>query len=176
MIYVLDANIFLTPARAMMTMEHCPGFWEWLRELSEQGTVRTTTRVRGECQTPAFVPEWMDATPSLIANDGDAADVVVAYGGLMEWAAERAGYLADKRQVAFDDFATGVDAWLVAYAMALTARGEKAAVVTAEVSDRRCTTKIKIPDVCSDHGVTCLAWLDFFRTARPAPRFCWAQA
>lgn len=173
MIYVLDANVFLTPANAEMTMEHCPGYWDWLRALSDQGTVRTTPRIRGECKNPAFVPEWMDDTTSLVPTDAETDDVVAAYATLQAWAGSRTGYLSDKRQVAFDEFANGADAWLIAYAMALTARGSKATVVTSETSEPARKSRLKIPDVCAEHGVPCMPWLTFYRAASPAPRFCW---
>ena len=84
----------------------------------------------------------------------DDVDVITAYRDMMEWAQRQSRFTSAARS----GFASGADAWLVAYAKA-----KHCVVVTHETRDPRCKVRVKIPDVCDAFGVPYTNTFDMLR-------------
>ena len=50
MAYLLDSNVFMSASNLHCSFDSCPGFWDWLIESHEAGTVFSVQEVEGEIQ------------------------------------------------------------------------------------------------------------------------------
>lgn len=146
MAYLLDSNVFMEAQDRYYGRDFCPAYWDWLVQEFRKGNLFSIEPVYLELvvgQGP--VAAWAkDAKKLGFFRELEAHDHVNT-GEVLSWA-EAQGF----ERVGIDDFASGADPFLIAYAWT---RG--LVLVTHEVTANSSRRKIKIPDVCPKFGIKC---------------------
>lgn len=142
--YILDANVFIEAKRRYYAFNLCPGFWDSLLHHNSMGNLESIDYVKKELlEGKDDLATWSKKIPSLFAST-DNKFVLTDYGAIIQWTQSQEHF----RDAAKSEFASGVDAWVVAYAKA-----NNATVVTQEVSAPKSRKDIKIPDVCNHFDI-----------------------
>lgn len=152
MTYVLDANIFIQSNRAHYGLDFVPAFWDWLDKSFAAGNVCSIQKVGSEIAAGGDdLSTWAAGRAGLFLPI-DAA-CATSLRSVATWA--NAGHFTP---AAVAEFLSAADYELVAYASA-----HNLTVVTMEKSEPLRRNKIKIPDACSAHGVSCVSPWDMLR-------------
>lgn len=155
MIHLLDSNAFMEAARHYYSFDLAPGFWNWLESPSLRGSLASVEAVRDEILNGhGDLVTWARRLPGEFW-ESDTPDSLNNAGSLVQWAREPE---RPYNQAAVAEFAGSADLRLIALAMQLGGR-----VVTREVSQPRAKKKVKIPDVCSAFGVSCVSPFEAYR-------------
>jgi hypothetical protein len=142
MAYLLDANVFIEAHLRYYGMDLCPGFWQWLEEAHELGTVITLDKVREELMKKEDeLSAWAKDSPDRYFTELDDG-TTQSLGEVSVWAVSQ-----DFNQAAVSDFLSKADYFLVAYAKA---HGHS--IVTWE-KHKATKSKIKIPTACDALGL-----------------------
>ena len=145
-VYVLDANMFIEAAQRYYAFDLAPGFWQALLDHARDGRIQSIDRVKDEIeQGDDELKDWVKSDSHQWFASTDQADVIEAYRAIMGWILSSSQFL----EAAKAEFARGADGWLVAYAMA-----KGYVVVTHEQYSRDVKSRIPIPNVCQEFGVT----------------------
>lgn len=151
--YLLDTNAFLTPASTYYAFDICGGYWDWLLAAAQRREVASIDRVKRELrEKDDQVRHWIDYH----ANDLFQSETTETGRNMTDvaiWSAS-GSYTA----AATAEFLNKADAFLIAHAM-----GGGHEVVTLEASAPAAISKIKIPDACSAHGITCISPYELLR-------------
>jgi hypothetical protein len=142
-IYLLDSDVFIAAKNTYYAFDICPGFWAAVLREHANGRVFSVNRVRGELLTGSKeedLVQWVsNQVPSTFFKNVDEGPVSAMYAQIMLWSQRHTRY----SDAAKAKFATGADAWLVAYA-----KVHGAIVVTNEQPAPDSKREIKLPDVC----------------------------
>jgi hypothetical protein len=154
MTYVLDANVFIQAARRHYAFDLAPGFWEGLDHFASERRVCSIDRVDDELRD-ADLREWIDGGGF---RDGFASTNSTAmastYGRIMGWVHSQTQFTDSAKE----EFASGADGWLIAYAKLM-----KMTVVTHEILRPDVKRKVPIPNVCQAFSVI---YIDTFAMLR----------
>ena len=146
--YLVDSDVFITAKNLYYAFDICPGFWKSVVHHHRAGRVFSIDRVRSELlagHKTEDLTRWVrNDIPNSFFIQVDTDVVVRAYTDIMMWAQRHPRFF----DIAKAKFATGADAWLVAYA-----RAHSSTVVTNEQSASESRREIKLPDVCDQFGV-----------------------
>lgn len=152
MLYLLDANVLITAHSLYYPVDAVPEFWEWLAHNADAGNLKmpieTFEEVRDGSNNQerdllfAWVQDTSNRTAILFPEEVDP-DLVQRV--LNQYGPD----LTDEEIEVI-----GRDPFLIAYALASPA--ERCVVTTETSSPRKQRQNRKIPDVCTDLGVTCL--------------------
>lgn len=146
-VYVLDANVFIEAAKRYYAFDIAPGFWRALLEHADAGTVNSIDRVRGELlKGNDQLAEWARSECDGWFASTDEGSVVDVFPGIMSWVNEQAQFT----DAAKEEFASGVDGWLIAHAKA-----NGFVVVTHEQFNPNIQRKVPMPNVCRAVKVDC---------------------
>lgn len=107
------------------------------------GNLESIDRVGGEFSEGDDLDAWKKQATGFFAPTNNAL-ILTAYGEINQWAQSQSRFT----DAAKSEFASGVDAWVIAYAKA-----NNATVVTHEVPAPKSRKRIKIPDVCKHFNV-----------------------
>ena len=161
----MDSDSFIQSQNIYYGFDFCPGFWEWLAHKKNKGIVCSIERVRQELlrfESDDLVQEWAKKRDASFFLPDDTEAVVAAFTEMVLWANSTRGSLY--RSSAVDEFLGSTDIWLIAYA-----KFYGFVVVTQESYSgspaQRSVKKIKIPDVCAIHKITCINIHDFLRNS-----------
>lgn len=147
--YIVDSNVFITAKNLYYPFDICPGFWESIIRRHQQGRVYSIDRVRSELlagrETEDLVQWVKNHLPAGFFLDTSGGEVTSAYGDIM-LRVQRSAQFFDNAKA---QFATGADGWLVAYA-----RVHDAIVVTTEQPSPEAKSRVPLPNVCEEFGVT----------------------
>ena len=160
--YILDANVFLEAYKRYYAFDLCPGFWRSIEHYGAQGVLASIDRVRDELQEGEAMDRWKSQAPKPLFLPTDTADIVAAYGEVIQWAQQQTRFTDAAKTL----FAQGVDAWLIA-----CARAENLTMITHEQSAPKSKSSVKIPDVCKAFGITCRNTFDMLRALRISYRW-----
>lgn len=159
--YLLDANVLISAAERNYPPDIVPGFWVQLREAAEVGEVKIPVSVNKEVTTldDKWLTGWLKDnldphSDSVLHEDAAQTQMLTR---LTRWVTDsRRPYAA--RHV--NHFLSHADPRLIAAAAA-----ESATIVTYEerVTDPN-STKVKIPNVADEFGVTCVLPMVMFRS------------
>lgn len=152
MLYLLDANVFITAKNTYYPIDRVPEFWEWLIHQGEQGNVKIVQEVYDEIHGGnddlSLWAKEDEVVNALIL--GEAVDI-----DLVREVTEQ-GYAGDLTDDEVEKI--GRDSFLIAYALVDI---ENRTVVTTEVSStKKQRANRRVPDVCNDFNVKCV---DTFR-------------
>lgn len=143
---MLDANVLITAHRSYYAFDLCSGFWDSVKAGFKANRIFSTRRVQGELQAGGDVlTKWVAAElpPDFFINDGSTI-IASAYAPMMTWVASKNFISA-----AIAQFASGADGWLIA-----TAKQENLCLVTHETRQLGAKSRVPIPNVCEEFGVS----------------------
>lgn len=147
--YIVDSNVFITAKNLYYAFDICPGFWKSVIVHHQQGQVHSVDRVRSELlagrETEDLVKWVKNDLPGGFFLDTNGGEVSAAYGDIMLWVQRKAQFFDNAKA----QFATGADGWLVAYA-----KVHSAIVVTTEQPSPEAKSRVPLPNVCDEFGVT----------------------
>jgi hypothetical protein len=154
LLYLLDANVLISAHEDYYGIDQVPQFWDWLLKVAKAGQVKMPFEIHQEIAiSEGPLSSWITVAAkkkALVLDEEVDQDLV-----------ERVlndGYGPNLNDCELEK--VGQDPFLVAYALAVADR----VVVTKEVSSpskRRANRKV--PDVCSDLGVTWMKDFDFYK-------------
>ncbi|HUV04766.1 MAG TPA: DUF4411 family protein [Armatimonadota bacterium] len=153
--YLLDANVFIEAAKRYYAFDIAPRFWDALVEHANDDSVTSIDRVKEELVLGNDdLAEWANRQfhERFAATDED--EVVKAFAEIMSWVNEQAQF----NDAAKQEFASGADGWLVAYA-----KVNGCVVVTHEQFNPDIKRKVPIPNICRAFQVTCCDTFDMLR-------------
>jgi hypothetical protein len=151
--YWLDADVLIQAKNTFYSFAIARQFWDFLEAQEKLGTVRSSVKVYGEIMSYEdghdVLAQWCKARRA-------ASDLFsIPDKTVQEMFAKVADHVASKyieRPAKVGEFLKGADGWIVAHA-----KCDQGMVVTHEVR-RNVTAKIpKIPNVCHDFNVGCIA-------------------
>ena len=162
--FLLDANVFIQASQQYYPFDVCPGFWECLSGLSEQGMLTSIDRVLAELQGhDDDLKQWANATPGLFSSSADPL-VVDAYEEVIQWVTGNSQFKPKGKA----DFAEKADGWIVAYA-----KVHGLIVVTHETYASEARKRVPIPNACERFGVLSMDTFDMLRIL--GARFEWRR-
>lgn len=145
--FLLDSNAFIEAKNLYYGFSIAPGFWEWVYQVHESGSLASVPAVREELvQQDDELSEWVNELPESFWLT-ETSQTVDALRLLADWAMNQAPRL---RQQARTDFLASADYRLIAEAYA-----GSHTVVTREQSAPSSIRRILIPDACHAHSVAC---------------------
>ena len=150
--YLLDTNTFIQAKNSYYAFDIAPSFWTQLLEKLKQGQVAVIDAVSDEIkQGNDELKEWFkdqvisQADQIKILQAKEDATVLAIYREIAQMVAMNQVY----KESAKARFFRGADPWLIA-----SAKSWEAVVVTCETLSGVGTTKVKIPDICQQTGVS----------------------
>lgn len=153
--YSLDANVFIEAARRYYAFDLVPRFWTGLEQLAREGRVRSVDRVKQELEKGHDrLAEWAARDFAHGFASTDTAEVLAEFRRVIAWVTAEAQFTDAAKQ----QFASGADGWLVAYA-----RANGDVVVTQEQLSVDVRRRVPIPNVCNAFGVR---YVDTFQMLR----------
>lgn len=151
--YVLDANVFIDGKNHHYGFDIAPGFWDWLIQAHEAGTVFTVKAVADEIAGGADeLSAWMVGRPKAFQLTPGASDQPTLTS-LAQWATGH-----HFKPAAVNHFLSSADYFLIAQAATLGYT-----VVTQEKSEPARQNRVKIPDACAAIGVSSVTPFDMLR-------------
>lgn len=145
--YILDSNFFIQAHRANYPFDVLPSFWTKIEHLANQQLIISIDKVRDEIfQNDDELTDWCQINlPDDFFQDSSIS--INEYAILASWANGKNDHYHQRaiEQFLDNDFA---DAWIIAYAM-----NQNLPILTHEKSEPERKSRIKIPDVCIDHGI-----------------------
>ena len=150
--YLLDTNTFIQAKNSYYAFDIAPSFWTQLLEKLKQGQVAVIDAVSDEIkQGNDELKEWFkdqvisQADQIKILKAKEDATVLATYREIAQMVAMNQVYKESEKA----RFFRGADPWLIA-----SAKSWEAVVVTCETLSGVGTTKVKIPDICQQTGVS----------------------
>lgn len=147
--YIVDSDVFITGKNLYYAFDICPGFWAGVIRHHREGRIYSIDRVKSELlagrKTEDLVQWVKNDLPAGFFLDTDDEEVPSAYTDVMLWVQRSPQYFDNAKA----QFATGADGWLVAYA-----RTHNAIVVTNEQPRSEAKSRVPLPNVCEQFGVT----------------------
>jgi hypothetical protein len=153
--FLLDANVFMEAARRYYAFDLLPQFWEVLIEQAKQNRVLSIDRVKLEIERGKDdLACWAKGEFSFAFASTNHPDVLTEFRNLMGWVNAQPKFFDSAKE----EFAKGVDGWLVAFA-----KVDKMTLVTHEQSKPESRNRVMIPDVCNVAGVPCVDTFQMLR-------------
>ena len=150
--YLLDTNTFIQAKNSYYAFDIAPSFWTQLLEKLKQGQLAIIDAVSDEIkQGNDELKEWFgeqitaQADQIKILKAKEDATVLATYREIAQRVTMNQVYKDTEKA----RFFRGADPWLIA-----SAKSWGAVVVTCETLSGVGTTKVKIPDICQQTGVT----------------------
>lgn len=150
--YLLDTNTFIQAKNSYYAFDIAPSFWTQLLEKLKQGQLAVIDAVSDEIkQGNDELKEWFgeqitaQADQIKILKAKEDATVLATYREIAQRVTMNQVYKDTEKA----RFFRGADPWLIA-----SAKSWGAVVVTCETLSGVGTTKVKIPDICQQTGVT----------------------
>lgn len=165
--YLLDANVLMEAKRRYYRFGLCPGFWDCIAWQYKQGTLGSIDRIKKEIdQGKDDLTQWAKrSAPKGFFASTTEAEVAAWFGKMVAWAQAEKQYLPEAKT----EFASGNDAWLIAYA-----KQYGLTVVTHETYDAKIKNRVKIPNVCDEFGVHCIDTFDMLEALKT--QFTWKNS
>ena len=142
--YWVDSNVFIEAKNGPYGFDIVPGFWDFLDEMSDVGTVASSSVVYGELvlDSEDELADWAKRRrgPPLFMDPDE--DVQRAYRTIADHVLE--SYEGNQADI----FLRKADPWLIAHAIASEGK-----VATQETRVDPRSKKIKIPNICDAFGI-----------------------
>jgi hypothetical protein len=155
--FVLDSNFFIQAHRMHYPLDVVPSFWLKIKELATKNIIESIDKVKDELyQNNDDLSVWCKA--NLLGDFFKPTDAIInEYIAVTRWANSRSDHFTIAALNEFLD-AAEADAWLIAFSLA---NGNQ--IVTHETSDPQSKKRIKIPDACIPHGISCVNTIEMLR-------------
>jgi hypothetical protein len=152
--YLLDANTYIQAKNLYYHMDFCPAYWDWLDLQCQNGVIGSVGMIGRELRDgDDDLAIWVAARPHHFINDTDEM-TQANLAKIVQRVASVSHYNPANR----DQFLAKADPWLIAKAMSIGA-----IVVTQEGLVTPSSSKVKVPNVCRDFGVSCINTYDLLR-------------
>jgi hypothetical protein len=157
-LYVADTNFFVQAHRAHYPLDIFPAFWRKIAELDERGVLVSIDKVKDELKDnkdalSAWIKDNLSAT-----FFKDTASVLPQYARVTAWATAHPQYTTAAKAEFCDE--AEADAWLAAFALA---NQPGAILLSHEKSQPDVKRKVKLPEVCTQFGLTYVNTIRMFR-------------
>jgi hypothetical protein len=164
--YLLDSNIFIQAQNQYYAYDICPGFWNWLDDANERGFVASISEVyeelaRGNDALAEWIRARRDGAWFLDVTDDQTQS---SFGDIIQYIESVDRYTRPHK----NSFIGGADPWLNAKARTM------GCILATHEEYNEFSTKVKIPNVCRNFGVTTRTTFDMLRELRAS--FEWARA
>lgn len=155
MTYLLDANVFIEAKNRYYAFDICPGFWDWMDHIVNDGDLMSIVMVRDELikgndELAEWIEDRKDEFWFLSVDDVETQKNFKRVVAEVEAGAYRPAAKAE--------FLSGADPWLVAKAAAIGAT-----IVTHEVADLGARKRVPLPNICDAFDVP---WENTFNVLR----------
>lgn len=154
--YLLDTNVFIQAHRFHYPFDVFPGFWRWLKQENEKGTIGSIDWVYNEIKDGKDdLAEWikeLDSEAWILKCDDE--ETQQCYAQIANQVMGNTHYT----QRAKEEFLGVADSWLVAKAKTLDVT-----IVTEERSNPQKRNQVFIPDICREYGISCITTIDLIR-------------
>ncbi len=158
--YILDANVFITPARTYYSFDFGTKFWDFLLEKASSGIICSIDKVydeikEGDKNDP--LRKWAEQDFEQYFYPTKNNDVIKHYADIVKYVENNK---ANYKEEAIKEFLEekNTDAWVIAFA-----KYKNLVVVTEEKSNPNSKRKIYIPDVCNHCKVKFIHTLDMLK-------------
>lgn len=142
--YLVDANVFIEAANTYYALDRVPGFWAWMKDAAQAGSVKTIQFVLDEIEHPEGLVDWVSGIGAdVLTVDPSEPAVQAEYQKIVNWLVAQ-----DFGQEHVAKFLDKADPWLIA-----VAKVQGRTLVTQETLAGAGTKKVKVPNVCAAHGV-----------------------
>lgn len=153
MLYLLDANVFITAERDYYSLDRVPEFWDWLLHMSKTGRIKTPAEIYDEVVAgKGELTDWIKANRETLVLDESVPALQLA-------TVIDQGYASDLNDEEIEKM--GNDPFLIAYA--LFDAMNRTVVTTEHSKPTRTRGNRHIPDVCNDLGVSCVNTFELIR-------------
>lgn len=161
MAYLLDTDTFIFAKNYNYGFDFCPAYWDFLLQGNEAGVIYSVQKVQEE-----LCPKNTHNDELATWSQREGASLFLPFDqNTSVQAVKIANYVANLptppyKQKYKDDFLDGGD-----FALVACAKAYNHVVVTREkfkISDPN-LTHVKIPNVCSDFGITCITPFEMLR-------------
>lgn len=158
--YIIDSNCFIQPHRTFCPTDVGVSFWNKISDLASRGIVCTLDKVKNELYAHSDdLKVWMSSNLNnefYLIFQGEPQ--IQKLQTIISWASSSTRY----NQKAKDKFLRldKADIYLAAFASVAPTEWK---VVSMEQSSPNNQSEIKLPDVCSSFGVSCIKPQDMFR-------------
>jgi hypothetical protein len=159
-VYIIDNSCMTQAQRVYYPFDIAPSFWDFMRQHFLSGTFILTNKVADEIKKGKDdLDNWVQTqlTSSIELDCHAEPNIMAHYGNIMAWGNGHPQYNV-LAKTEFSDF-DNADPFAVAAAI------EKSAVVVSqEISAPLSKKNIKLPDVCSQFGLTHIDTFALLRT------------
>lgn len=147
--YLLDADTFIRAFRQHYRFSICPAYWEALARFHEEGRLASIAQVKSELlRGKDSLANWVKKhLPDSFFKKTEDVAVIKQYSAISNWIANSATLSVEAKA----KFASAADGWLVAYA-----GPNNYSVCTYEASAPLSKSNIKLPDIATTFGVSCV--------------------
>ena len=158
--YALDANVLIQAKDAYYRFSFCPAFWDFLPRAAGEGRLLSIDKIHAELSIggDALATYASTRLGNAFFRDSAEDDVIAAFAQLVAWVTAQAQF----SQTAKNEFASGVDGWLIAYA-----KVHSCVVVTQETLAPDARRRVPIPNVCNAAGVLHCNTFEMLESIRP---------
>ncbi|WP_082107319.1 DUF4411 family protein [Chromobacterium vaccinii] len=155
--YLLDSNAYIQAKNFYYRMSICPGFWGWLDCNFQNGRVGSIDMVYDELvHAGDDLSSWVKQRKAVfMAVDDEATQS--NFGEIAQFIVEH----KTMREPHVSNFLSVADPWLIAKAKTIGAT-----LVTQEVLVPDNSTKVKIPNICREFGVSYCNTFDLLETLK----------
>jgi hypothetical protein len=160
MAHLLDANTLITARDSYYPLDGVPEFWEWLQYQGEQGAVKIPLEIYEE------IKEGPDGQEDLLFNwlqDDQVKAALLLQTDVDPDAVQHVidqGYAPDLDDTEIEKL--GRDPFLIAHALA----GGHTVVTVETSAPKKQRANRKVPDVCAQVGVPCIAPFAMYRALK----------
>lgn len=159
-VYIIDTSCLTQAHRVYYPFDIAPSFWDFMKFHFTNGNFIYTNKVAFEiARGNDALTNWAQSQiPSSAELDCHAdANIMAHYGNIMSWGNGHSQYSS----LAKSDFSDFDNADPFAVATALT---KSAIVISQEISALSSKKNIKLPDVCSQFGISHIDTFTLLRT------------
>ena len=158
LLYLADTNFFVQAYRMHYPMDIVPGFWKKISELDKKSVLISIDKVRDEMMDyKDDLSKWIteELSPDFFKN---SSSVLPEYIRITTWATTHPRYTEAAKAEFCDDRIA--DAWISAFALA---HQPNIILLSHEKSEPDIKRKVKLPEVCTQFGLSYVNTIKMFR-------------
>lgn len=162
-VFLLDANVFITPANTYYAFEFGSRFWERLKKNIESGRIVILDLVRDECtKRDDGLKQWFGLLGHECFIDHRQSAYIMTYALVMQHLEESPYYSGEVVKAWAENHVA--DPWLIA-----VAKEHDLTIVTFETAKKtlnknRPTSNAKVPNIAEDFGIEVVDLFSMMRT------------
>lgn len=158
--YLIDSNCFIESKNVTNPLDVAISFWAKIKDLAMAGRIHSVDKVRAELVSMGDeLSQWVeDEIPASFFYSTNNTEVQQRVAELRSWAIGTGQY--DSKAIQDFNSSAVADPYLAGYAAVNSANIK---VVTNEKAGTGSKHSVKLPDACSQKGVSCLRIMEMLR-------------